>query len=95
MYANTYCVRDVHNSTIVGRGGGVWVVVYGVCYIIFLVFSNFQFQKGVSNIGIKLKIRIMSSVTMLKHNIIYKRYLVIFKKSCLKRLKSSSLYKYS
>ena len=41
-------------------------------------------------IGIKLKIRIMSSVTSVKYNIIYKRCLiVIFKKSCLKRLKLS------
>ena len=50
---------------------------------IFLIFSNFHFQKGVQVIlALKLKIRIMSIVTMLKHNIIYKRCLVIFNKSC-------------
>ena len=64
-------------TTLVYWAEGVGVV-YGVCRIIFLVFSNFHIEKGVQIIkGLKLKIRIMSSVTMLNHNIIYKRCLVI------------------
>ena len=79
------CIHDVHNSTIVGTG---WGVLCGVCRNIFLVF---HFQKGVQVIiGLKSKIRIMSRVTMLKVNIIYKRCLVIFIKSCLKCLKLSA-----
>ena len=35
----------------------------------------------------------MFNVTTLKHNIIYKKCLVIFNKSCLKRLKLSALVK--
>ena len=63
MYANTYCVHNVHNSTVVGRGEG------GGC-LRGLSYYFPRFQKGV--IGLKLKIRIMSSVTMLKHNILTK-----------------------
>ena len=37
-------------------------------------------------------IRIMSSVKILKHNIIYKRCLVIFNKLRLKRLKLSTQF---
>ena len=63
MYAKTYGVHNVHNSTVAGRGGRG--VVYVVCRINVLVFSNFNIQKGVEVIiGLKLKIRIMSSVTM-------------------------------
>ena len=80
---NVYTLNNVHNSTEVGRGEGC-------CHIIFLVFSSFHSQKGVQVIkGLKLKIIIMSSVTMLKHNIIYKRCFVIYNKSCLERLKMS------
>ena len=43
VYANTYCVHNVHNSSIVGRGVGV---VYRVCHFIFLIFGNFHIQKG-------------------------------------------------
>ena len=72
-----------------GRGGGG--CYYTACLFIFLVLSNFHFQKGVQVIiGLKLKIRIMSSVTMLKHNIIYKWCLVKYNKSCLKCLKLSA-----
>ena len=85
----TQCTQCTHLYCSGQRGGGV----YGGCCIIFLFFSNFHIQKGVQIIiGIKLKIRIMSSVSMLKHNIIYKRCLVIFNQSCLKRLKLSALY---
>ena len=71
------------------RGGGFT----GYC-IIFLVFSNFHIEKGVQ--GIKLNIRIMSTITMLKHNIIYKRCLVVITfKSCLKHLKLSALDSFS
>ena len=91
VYTRTYRLHNVHNSTVVGREGGG--VVYWVCHIIFLVFSNFHIQKGVQvKIGLKLKIRIMSSVTMIKHSIISKRCLVIFNISCLKRLKLSTQY---
>ena len=62
MYANTYCVHNVHKSTVVGRGEGLftgWVVLFSS------FFSNFHIQKGVQVIiGLKLEIRIMSSVTM-------------------------------
>ena len=76
MCANRYCVQNVLNSTVVGTGGGG---NYGACRFTFLGFSNFYIQKGVQVIiGLKLKIRIMSSVTMLKHNIIYTRCLVKF-----------------
>ena len=40
-------------------------------------------------IGLKLKIRLISSETMLKHDCIYKRCLMTFDKSCLKRMKLS------
>ena len=57
----------------------------------FSRFQQFHIEKGVQVIiCIKIKIRIMSSVNMLKHNIIYKRCLVILNKLCLKRLKLSS-----
>ena len=73
-----------------GRGGGEGMC--GVCRIIFLVFSNFHIKKDVRGIkGLKLMIRIMSSVTMLKHDIIYKRCYVKYNKSCLKGLKLSTL----
>ena len=86
-----YTLHNVHNSTVVGRRGGE-EVAYRVCRIIFLVFSNFHFQKGVQVIiGLKLKIIIMSSVTISKHNIIYKRCLGKFTKSRLKCLKLSAL----
>ena len=53
MNANIYCVQNVHNSTVVGRGRGD---VYGVCRIFFLVFSIFYIQKSVQIIiDIKLK----------------------------------------
>ena len=71
MYVYTYCVHNVHNSTEVFRGGGYG---YGVC-LFFLVFRNFHFQKGVQLIiDLKLKIRIMSIVTIsVKHNITFKK----------------------
>ena len=60
MYENTYCVHNVHNSTVVGRGGGGYL--RGLLYY-FLVFSNFHFQNGVQVIiGLKLKIRIITKV---------------------------------
>ena len=60
----------------------------------FPCFQKFSYSKGVQVIiGPKLKVRIMSSVTMLKHNVIYKRFLVIYIKSCRKRLKLSAQIK--
>ena len=62
MRTQIHIVYTVYTTlhTVVGRRGGT---VYGVCHIIFLVFSNFHFQKGVQVIiGLKLKVRIMSSV---------------------------------
>ena len=52
-------------------------------------FQQFLFSKRFSsNNRYKIKDQNhVSSVTMLKHNIIYKRCLVTFNKSCLKRLK--------
>ena len=83
VYANTYCVHNVHNSTVVGRGGR----------IILHILSNSHNQKGVQVIiGLKLESKNMSSATMLKHNIVYKRCLVKSTKSCLKRLKLSALF---
>ena len=68
MYAYTYCVNNVHNSIVVDRERG------GDSRNIFLVFSNFHIQKGVKVvIDLNLKIRIMSSVTMLKHNCILQK----------------------
>ena len=55
-YTNTYCVHNVHNSTVVNRRGGG----YRVCHIIFLN-SLFHIQKGVQVIiGLKSNIRNMS-----------------------------------
>ena len=42
MYTNTYCVHNVHNSSVVGRGGGG--CLQGLP---FLIFRNFHIQKGV------------------------------------------------
>ena len=70
MYTNTYCVCT-QCTQLYCSGKRGWVV-YGVCRINFL--SNFHIQKVI--IGLDLKIRIMSNVKMLKHNIIYKRCLV-------------------
>ena len=68
-----------------GRGGEV---VYGVCRIIFFVFSKSIFKKDFKVIiGLKLKIRIMSLVQQCYNTIINKGCLVTFNKSCLKRLK--------
>ena len=89
MYANTYCLHNLYNSTVVGWGGGLLFTGF---IVLFSWFSISILKKGVQVIIIlKLKIRIMTSVTMLKHTIIYKRRLVIFNKSCLKRLKLSAL----
>ena len=41
VYENTYCVHNVHNSTVVGRGGGV---IYGVCCIISSFSAIFIFK---------------------------------------------------
>ena len=76
-----------------GRGGRG--VVYVVCRINVLVFSNFNIQKGVEVIiGLKLKIRIMSSVTMFNTILFTKGGLVIFNKSCLTCLKLSALFSF-
>ena len=89
---NAYCVYKVHNSTVVGRGGGG---SQGLSYY-FPNFQQFTYSKRCQVIiCLKLKIRIMSCVTMLKLNIYYKRCFVKYKKSCLKRLKLLALYFYA
>ena len=92
MYANTYCVHNVHNSYVVGRGGGG--CLHGLPFV-FSRFQKFSYSKGVlsnNRSKIKDKIRIVSSVTMLKHNIIFKWCLVKYNKSCLKCLKLSAQF---
>ena len=74
MYANTYCVDNVHNSNVVGREGGGLFTGFAV------LFSSFSAIYILKNVIIGLKL-IMSSVTMLKHNIIYKRCLGKYNKS--------------
>ena len=62
-----------------GRGGGLFARFVG--------FSNLHIQKGVEVIiGIKLEIRIISSV---KYSILFTKG--VFNKFCLKRLKLSAL----
>ena len=64
-----HCVHNIHNSTVLGRGG-----LFMGFVVLFSSFSTISIFKGVQVIkGQKLKIRIISSVTMLKHNILYKR----------------------
>ena len=47
VYANTYCVHNVHNSTVVGRGGGGGVLTWFV--VLFCSLSAFFITKGVDN----------------------------------------------
>ena len=61
MYANTYFVHNVHNSTVGGRVGGLFT---GFVVLFSSLSAISIFKKGVQAIiGLKLKIRIMSSVS--------------------------------
>ena len=80
MYANAYCVRNVHNYN--GQR-----VVYRGFLNIFLNFSIFHIQKGVQGkIGLELAdIRNIFGATMLKLIIFFKKGLLIINKTCFKR----------
>ena len=85
MYANIYCVHNVHNSSVVNRGGG------GYLQGLPFYFLNFHIQKGVLSNN-RCKIKDQNRVTMLKHNIIYKWCLMKYNKSRLKCLKLLALF---
>ena len=88
MYANAYCVHNVHNFTIAVEGGGG-----GLYTGLVVLFSSFSaILKSVQVIiGLMLQNRILSSVKM--DAILFTKYiyLVKYNKSCLKRLKLSDL----
>ena len=71
MYANTYCVHNVHNSTVVGIGGGVFTGFV----VLFSSFSAFSIFKMLFNNRYKMKYQ--KHVIMLKHINLYKKGLVI------------------